>query len=75
MPHGFLIRIGSRKQRLRAIEALDGCKDVMHLLPDNQWLVTSEHMELLRHAGVVFEDLTDLPTANGDNQVRKRQRS
>ncbi len=74
MGRGYLIRISKRSERVRAIGALDGCKDPQHIFPGNKWLITNEHLEALKRAGISFEDLTDLPSEDGKKATRKRSK-
>jgi hypothetical protein len=71
MAFAYLIRIAKRKDRERAIEAFLQVRQSRQVFPDHRMLVTNEHIEVLRREEIPFEDLTELPSDNGQKQAGK----
>ena len=59
MPHAFLIRIPKRADRERAIAAFLHVPKTRCRFKDNRFLVTHDHIEALKKAGIPFEDITE----------------
>jgi hypothetical protein len=56
--HAYLIRIPQEADQERALEAFAGVREAVHSVKEDEFLVTGEHIEALRRAGVPFEDIT-----------------
>jgi hypothetical protein len=61
--HVYLIRIPEESDQERALVAFESVREAVHCVQEDEFLVTGEHLKVLRKAGVPFEDITE-PAAN-----------
>jgi hypothetical protein len=55
----YLIRIPQEADQERALVCFRSVRDAVHSVEEDEFLVTGEHLEALRSAGVPFEDITE----------------
>jgi len=64
--HAYLIRIAADRDQERALVAFQSVRDAVHSVAEDEFLVSGEHVEALRKAGVPFEDVTESPVKHGE---------
>jgi hypothetical protein len=74
MPHVFLIRLPSAAAHRRAIMAWLEVREARHGFPDRRMLVSREHIDVLKRAGIPFEYLSEPPNENGKTKPARRKR-
>lgn len=74
MANGYLIRIPKREDLIRAIPVMMKVQRTRYGFTDHRYLVTPEHVEALRAAGIPFEDLTDLPPSESTSKKKKTKK-
>jgi hypothetical protein len=58
VPHAHLIRLPDTEARKRALMLLGEVQRPYIMLPDFQWLITNDHLAVLRKEGIPFEALS-----------------
>jgi len=66
--HSYLIRIPQEADQERALVSFRSVREAVHSVEEDEFLVTGEHLEALRRAGVPFEDLTEPPENHGEEE-------
>jgi hypothetical protein len=67
--HAYLIRIPRQADQERALVSFRGVREAVHSVEEDEFLVTAEHLEALRQAGVPFEDITEPPASHGKEEA------
>jgi hypothetical protein len=62
---GYLIRIATDSDQERALVAFRSVREPVHSIAEDEFLVTGEHVEALRKAGVPFVDLAESLVKHG----------
>jgi hypothetical protein len=65
----YLIRIPREADQERALVSFRGVRDAVHSVAEDEFLVTAEHLDALRRAGVPFEDITEPQTNHGEEEA------
>ena len=65
----YLIRIPQEADQERALVSFRSVREAVHSVEEDEFLVTAEHLEALRKAGVPFEDLTEPPANHGEEEA------
>jgi hypothetical protein len=67
--HAYLIRIPQEADQKRALVSFDSVREAVHSVAADEFLVTDEHLEALRRAGVPFEDITEPPASHAKEEA------
>lgn len=65
----YVIRIPREADQERALQCFDGVREAVHSNAEDEFLVSGEHLDALRKAGVPFEDITDHPANHGQDKA------
>ncbi len=64
-----LIRISQKADQERALVSFECVREAVHSVAEDEFLVTAEHLEPLRKAGIPFEDITEPPANHGKEKA------
>ena len=67
--HAYLIRIPLEADQERALLSFRSVREAAHSAREDEFLVTGEHLEALRKAGVPFEDITEPAGNHGEEKA------
>jgi hypothetical protein len=65
----YLIRIPREADQERALVSFRSVREAVHSAGEDAFLVTGEHLQALRRAGVPFQDVTEPPGNHGEEET------